>query len=177
VDFVPVHLRQLVEPPPDGGKPAKMGPRKKAHYYGDLLGWAELIGVELTDRARDLMKTDARPALRAALAARELGGAEAFSRFHHAAYRARWCDGRDLSQAEPLAALLDAAGLDAGKALDLSDSDGIVATLERNTEDAIERGVFGVPTMLVGDKLFWGNDRFELVRFYLQKALPRGGAS
>ena len=110
MDFVPVHLRRLVERSPEGGKPPRMGPRKKSYYYADLLRWAELVDVELTDRARDLMKTDARPALHAALAARELGGAEAFSRFHHAAYRARWCDGHDLSQTEPLAALLEAGG-------------------------------------------------------------------
>ena len=153
-----------------------MGPRKKSYYYADLLRWAELVDVELTDRARDLMKTDARPALHAALAARELGGAEAFGRFHHAAYRARWCDGHDLSQTEPLAALLEAAGLDADRALERAHSDEIVAMLERNTDEAIARGVFGVPTMIVGDELVWGNDRFELVRFYLQRELTTPGA-
>ena len=48
--------------------------------------------------------------------------------------------------------------------------------LERNTDEAIARGVFGVPTMIVGDELFWGNDRFELVRFYLQRELTTPGA-
>ena len=42
--------------------------------------------------------------------------------------------------------------------------------LETETRAAIARGVFGVPTIFVGDEMFWGNDRFELVRFYLQKA-------
>ena len=169
MDFVPVYLRGLVEPSPEGGKPPQMGPRKKAHYYADLLRWAELVGVDLTERARALMKTDARPALHAALAARELGGVEAFKRFHHAAYRARWCEGRDLSQAGPLAELIEGAGLDAREALERAGSNKIAAMLERNTEEAVERGVFGVPTMIVGDQLFWGNDRFELVRFYLKR--------
>ena len=30
--------------------------------------------------------------------------------------------------------------------------------------------MFGVPTIFVGDEMFWGNDRFELVRYYAQKA-------
>jgi len=34
---------------------------------------------------------------------------------------------------------------------------------------AIARGVFGVPTVFVGDEMFWGNDRFELARWYSQK--------
>ena len=37
------------------------------------------------------------------------------------------------------------------------------------TQTAIERGVFGVPAIFVGDEMFWGNDRFELVRHYLDK--------
>jgi 2-hydroxychromene-2-carboxylate isomerase len=31
-----------------------------------------------------------------------------------------------------------------------------------------------VPTIFVGDEMFWGNDRFELVRFYVEKAAERG---
>ena len=42
-----------------------------------------------------------------------------------------------------------------------------------NTQRAIGLGVFGVPTMFVGDEMFWGNDRFELVRFYVEKAAER----
>jgi 2-hydroxychromene-2-carboxylate isomerase len=33
--------------------------------------------------------------------------------------------------------------------------------LRRNTERAIELGIFGAPTFVVGDELFWGNDRLE----------------
>ena len=47
--------------------------------------------------------------------------------------------------------------------------------LTRDTEAAIARGVFGVPTIFVGDEMFWGNDRFELVRFYVQKGRPERG--
>jgi 2-hydroxychromene-2-carboxylate isomerase len=32
------------------------------------------------------------------------------------------------------------------------------------------RGVFGVPTVFVGERMFWGNDRFELARFFVEKA-------
>ena len=32
-----------------------------------------------------------------------------------------------------------------------------------------DRGVFGVPTVFVGDQMFWGNDRFELARHFIEK--------
>jgi 2-hydroxychromene-2-carboxylate isomerase len=144
-----------------------MGERKKTAYYNDLLAWAEFTDVELSPKARELRKTDAEPPLRAAIVAKEMGG---FSAFHHNAYKARWCDGRDMSEPEVLAEVLTLSGLDADAILTRANSDEIQGQLDKATEDAIARGVFGVPTLLVGDRMFWGNDRFELARYYIERA-------
>jgi 2-hydroxychromene-2-carboxylate isomerase len=40
----------------------------------------------------------------------------------------------------------------------------MIARLEANTTEAVERGVFGSPTIFVGDAMFFGNDRIEFVR-------------
>ena len=56
--------------------------------------------------------------------------------------------------------------------LGIADADARIATpgvkdaLRRNTEEAIARGVFGVPTLAVGDELFWGNDATEMAAEY-----------
>jgi 2-hydroxychromene-2-carboxylate isomerase len=39
--------------------------------------------------------------------------------------------------------------------------------LRRNTDEAIERGVFGVPTLVIGDELFWGADATQMAADYL----------
>jgi 2-hydroxychromene-2-carboxylate isomerase len=144
-----------------------MGERKQANYMGDFFHWAALVGEQIAPGAGDLRKIDARPALRAAMVAQEMGR---FEHFHHPAYRARWGEARDLSQREVLAELLDGAGLDAGAALERAESDEINALLDQRTREAVDRGVFGVPTMFVGDEMFWGNDRFEVVRFYIERS-------
>ena len=167
IDFIPVHLKQLVEPSPTTGELPKLGPRKKDNYLKDLFHWAELCGVTISPEVAKLRKTDAQPALRAAMAAQEMGR---FREFHFSAYRARWCDARDLSQRDVLAQLLEDAGLDAQAALSRAESDELGARLDGQTEEAIERGVFGVPTVFVGEEMFWGNDRFELIRFYIERA-------
>jgi 2-hydroxychromene-2-carboxylate isomerase len=41
--------------------------------------------------------------------------------------------------------------------------------LKNNTEQAIKKDVFGVPTFLVGDKLFWGLDALPMLRDYLMQ--------
>ena len=66
--------------------------------------------------------------------------------------------------------LLAGAGLDAAPALARAQSDELRERLDADSRAAVERGVFGAPTLFVGDEMFWGNDRFELVRYYLEKA-------
>ena len=46
----------------------------------------------------------------------------------------------------------------------------MIAQLEAETKAAAERGVFGAPTMLVGDQMYFGNDRFDFVVEALRSA-------
>jgi len=55
-------------------------------------------------------------------------------------------------------------------ALERAQSDKLRGRLDADSRAAVERGVFGAPTLFVGDEMFWGNDRFELVRHYIQKS-------
>ena len=165
VDFRPVHLRRLVEP--GVGKPLELGPRKQKNYTNDVRHWAEMIGAELSPDARSLMKTDSSLALRCALVAKDLGK---FRELHYPLYRARWARARDVSDENVLGELIAGAGLDADTVIARARTPELEARLTKDTENAVARGVFGVPTIFVGDEMFWGNDRFELVRFYVQKA-------
>ena len=74
--------------------------------------------------------------------------------------------GRDVSDRTVLADLAREMGLPDLQGA-LSDPD-VKLTLRKNTDWAIERGVFGVPTFVVGTELFWGHDAFEMVLDYLR---------
>jgi 2-hydroxychromene-2-carboxylate isomerase len=165
IDFRPVHLRRLVEP--GVGKPPELGPRKAANAANDIRHWAEALGAQFNPAARALYKSDTQLALRCALVAKELGR---FRELHYPLYRARWAEARDPSDEAVLSELCRGAGLDPAAALERAKSPELEARLTRDTEAAVARGVFGVPTIFVGDEMFWGNDRFELVRFYVSKA-------
>jgi len=131
---------------------------------------AEAIGAEVSPESRALDKSDSSLALRCSLVAKDLGK---FREFHYPAFRARWARARDLSKESVLEELIAGAGLDADTVLARARTPEVEKRLTRETETAIERGVFGVPTIFVGDEMFWGNDRFELVRFYVEKAAER----
>ena len=95
-------------------------------------------------------------AMRAATWAQSQGAAKAFAL---AATRRAFVEGRDLSLTEEVLAALAAAGLDADPSA-LADP-GIKLALREATDAAHDRGVFGVPTVAVGDELFWGDDRLD----------------
>ncbi|MFL6591382.1 MAG: 2-hydroxychromene-2-carboxylate isomerase [Luteimonas sp.] len=65
-----------------------------------------------------------------------------------------WVQGRAGDSAQALAPLLQRLGI----AADALADDAVKAALRANTDRALQAGVFGVPTLQVGDALFWGND-------------------
>ena len=164
IDFRPVRLAELKEP--TAGKGPELGERKKRNAANDIRHWAEMIGAEFSREARS-RRPDPQLLLRGALVARESGR---FREYHYPAFRARWAEARAVDEPKVVRELLAAAGLDGESALARAQSDEIGRRLDSDTRNAIERGVFGVPTIFVGDEMFWGNDRFELVRYYIQKA-------
>ena len=162
-------LRDLVELPEGATKRPprpKLGPRKSSDYQNSVRQWSELCGAKISPDASSLQRSDTTLALRAALVAKDEGR---FAEYHHPMYRARWAEPRDVSDREFVRQMLSDAGLDGESALTRAESDEIGARLDRDTREAIDRGVFGVPTIFVGDEMYWGNDRFELVRHALKK--------
>lgn len=95
--------------------------------------------------------------LRAAMVADEEGRLREFS---HAVYRAVFVDGRRPDSLEA-GELAEMAGLDADSIAARMDSSALKERLRANTAEAIERGVPGIPTVAVGEELFWGDDRLK----------------
>jgi len=95
-------------------------------------------------------------AMRAATWAQAQGAAKAFAL---AATRRAFVDGRDLSLTDEVLAALAAAGLEPD--FEALADPAVKRALREATEAAHARGVFGVPTVAVGDELFWGDDRLD----------------
>jgi 2-hydroxychromene-2-carboxylate isomerase len=74
-------------------------------------------------------------------------------------------DGRDLTDAAVIADLARTLGV-AEPERAVSDP-AVKQRLRENTDWAIARGVFGVPTLVIGEELFWGHDAFQMALDYL----------
>jgi 2-hydroxychromene-2-carboxylate isomerase len=85
---------------------------------------------------------------------------------------AMWEDGLNMGDPAVVEAVLRGAGLDATGLLDRAQTDSVKQTLTANTAAAVERGVFGVPTMFVGGEMFFGKERLCQVEACLASVQP-----
>ncbi|HEU5056855.1 MAG TPA: DsbA family protein, partial [Kofleriaceae bacterium] len=97
----------------------------------------------------------------------------------HELYRAYWERGERLEDEAVLRRALEACGIAPDAPLEASTAAAAKDELRRRTDEAIARGVFGVPTSIVttpaGERLFWGQDRLEQVEAVLGGWVPGDG--
>ena len=81
--------------------------------------------------------------------------------FALAAFRQAFAGGRDLTDPDNVAIAAAACELHPNAIAKAAASAVVKARLREATDRAGDRGVFGVPTVVVGDEVFWGDDRLE----------------
>lgn len=157
VDYRPVVLGAIVK---HHGQlaPAEIAP-KREWTYRQVLWLARQHGVALQMPA--MHPFNPLPLLRLALACGTDGRINRY--VAETVMRHVWRGGADANDAQRLEALAQALAPTrdpAGKA--------VKADLRANTDEAIARGVFGVPAFAVDDRLFWGFDALPMLRAYLE---------
>jgi 2-hydroxychromene-2-carboxylate isomerase len=106
----------------------------------------------------DPWPTSTLKAMRTATFAQQAGRAVAFSL---AAFRQAFAAGRDLSDIDNVLIAAAACELHPNAILKAIETQSIKDRLSEATREAIDRGVTGVPTVAIGNQLFWGDDRLE----------------
>jgi 2-hydroxychromene-2-carboxylate isomerase len=79
-------------------------------------------------------------------------------------FKALWIDALNLNEPQLTADILKAGGFDPAEIERLTQDPETKAALKATTEEAVKRGVFGAPTIFVGDQMFFGQDRMDFVR-------------
>lgn len=139
-----------------------MPPSKARHNLLDMQRWADLWNVPLNfpnghpRRSVHCMRTI-------------IASGDAGVEVMHALYKAYWVDELDIAQPDVVAQVLTAANLNAEWSTQATEQ-SIKDELRSKTAEAVEHGVFGVPTCIVGGELFWGQDRMDFVEAALRAA-------
>ena len=176
-DIAKAANRKIIHRPVDLRKVVKVmaasdfGKRSKAHiayYFGrEIARWSQYRNAPVvkgipTHHANDITLSNCM-----LIAGIEQG--HIIDKLAHAMLQAHWRDDVDLADYNSLLKIGNSVGLDAKSLLDQALSPEILAIYEANTEESIDRSVFGSPTYFVDDDMFYGQDRLELVERALQK--------
>lgn len=106
-----------------------------------------------------------------------IDGIEERTRAVGALFSAAWDHGEAITEPEQVTHWLDVAGLPGADWVSAATSDEARQALRDNTDRAMKRGVFGVPSCLVDDEVFWGQDSVPHVAAYLRGEDPAAGAA
>ena len=135
-------------------------PAKGRYMFIDLDRYAIRYGVPLKINPHFPINT---LVLMRAVTGVQLRQPERFAAFIDCLFKALWIDGRNLNDPATVGAVLSENGFDPEEILALSADEEVKNALKETTEKAVQRGVFGAPSMFVGDQLFFGQDRLDFV--------------
>ena len=143
--------------------------KPKARYADkDLQDWASFYGIKIGRPS--IFPVNSVKAMRGAFVAHEHGKISPYSLRVFESY---WGDDRDISQDAVLREIVSAVGLDEAEFFAKIAQPEYKDKLRANTDDLIERGGFGSPTMFVDGSMFFGNDRLVLVEHALKSRAAR----
>jgi len=155
----PINLGEVF--PVSGGLPlSKRAPQRQAYRLVELARWAQYLGKPMRIQPQ-FFPVNGDLASHWILAAAELGQAQALT-LAGAVGRAIWEQDRNIADAATMAAIAAECGLPGALAA-RAQAPEIAEKYAALTQEAIARGVFGAPTYVVEDELFWGQDRLDFL--------------
>jgi 2-hydroxychromene-2-carboxylate isomerase len=155
--------------PVSGGLPLGQRPaQRRAYRLVELERFSRHLRIPLNLQPR-FFPVAGDDAARTIVAVDLHDGADAAMRFAGAVLAAVWAQERDIADPGELAALLGETGLPADRLAQSRDA-AVQSRYDRNTQDAIDAGVFGAPSYVVEGEIFWGQDRLDFLQRKLQSA-------
>lgn len=153
--------------PATGGVPvAKRAPQRQKYRLAELARWQAHVGIPLTIEPKYFPYDATIASLLVVAAANELDDKLAML-VSSAIFKGCWVEERNMGEPEELFNIVKAQGLDAVGLLASARSEENIARYEALTNEAMQRDVFGAPTYVYKDELFWGQDRLD----FLDRAL------
>lgn len=143
------------------GPPNVQIPAKLRYLKTDMQRWADRYGVPMSfPKSLQLDRLN-----KALFFAIDRGREEAYAR---SAWHEVWGKGGDPADIDLLRGVASGLNWNADEALAFAGSAAAQDRFDQSNREAHTRGVFGTPTMLLGDQMWWGNDRLEFLEEYLE---------
>jgi carboxymethylenebutenolidase len=144
-----------------GGLPLpKRSPQRQAYRLQELVRWRDHLGIPIQIEPK-FFPSNELPAASCVIALRETVGDQPAINLAHRVLKALWQEEANPGDPATLAALITEIGLDADQVLELGSDPKWAERRLADTRVAMEKGVFGAPSYVIGDEIFWGQDRLS----------------
>ena len=137
---------------------------KQQYSNKDMKDWSNIRGVEINWPR--IFPINSVRAMRGAFYAKDK---EKISEYNSKVFFAYWNEGKDISKKEVLIEIILSLGFDIEEFFNFIELDSTKALLRSNTQELVDRGGFGSPTIFLDNtNMFFGNDRLDLLEKILR---------
>jgi len=151
--------------PKTGGLPVpQRSPQRQKYRLDELKRWSKFLNIEIKLKPKFFPPKDPHVSGKYTIAANLLGVKMTFG---HELLKQIWSEEKDISDEKNIKEVSNLLNLNFQELSDLAKSEKVSKIYQNNTEDAIAKNVFGSPTYIYNDELFWGQDRLD----FLERAL------
>lgn len=169
INHMPMKLAQLYANT-GGVVLQKRSTQRQEYRVVELERWRDKLGMPITLHPK-YYPTDDTLAACSIIAAAQLG-LDA-GRLANLIHRAIWVEEQDVAEEATVRRLIGALTPSVEAVLDAARSPAAAETLERNTRQAADRGVFGSPFYILEGQIYWGQDRLDFLEEQLARATSR----
>ena len=147
----------------DGRSPPEVALKKLPIARQDMARFARRLGIPVNPPPKT---TDPTLAGAGSLLAQEKG---LLRPYINEVMRKEWAEGADIGQLDVLLEVGEGIGLDRDELAAAANDPENQAQLVANWHEADEKGAIGVPTFIIGEEIFWGQDRIDFVLEHLRE--------
>ena len=148
-----------------GGIPVPQRSQQRQKYRLDeLKRWSTFLNIKINIQPKDFPPKDPHLPAKFTIAADLLGIKLIFGQ---ELLKYVWCDEKDISDEKNIEEVSKMCNLDFKELSLLAKSEKVSKIYKDNTEEAVAKNVFGAPTYIYNNELFWGQDRLD----FLERAL------
>ena len=168
---------EIVEKPCDlvGGIFSKTGgipvpqrsPQRQKYRLDELKRWSDFLNIKINIKPKFFPPKDPHIPAKYTIAANLLGIKILFG---HELLKKLWIEEKDISDENNIKLTSKQFKIDFKELSSLAKSEKVSKIYKDNTEEAIQKNVFGAPTYILNDELFWGQDRLEFLERALNKS-------
>ena len=151
-----------------GGIPVPQRSQQRQKYRLDeIKRWSEFLNIKINIKPKYFPPKDPHLPAKFTIAANLLGVKVVFG---HELLKQLWSEEKDISDEKNIEMVSNSFKINFIELSELAKSEKVSKIYTDNTEEAVEKNVFGAPTYIFNSELFWGQDRLEFLERALKNA-------